>query len=152
MGVKDLSHFVTWTMLQFYSAQQNIYNKSCYPIMHNVKSQRNICIQLKCLTLMHPNIYMFNRLMNVNSYNLNYKLNLYQNMQVIVLPLNIIVTHTHTKKKEVTKIFIHACPTQHDGRAEFYCVRQDIYIKSYYLIMHNIKTYMQKKQSNSHLA
>ena len=80
MGVKDLSLFVTWTMLQFYSAQQNIYNKSCYPIMHNVKSQRNICIQLKCLTLMHPNIYMFNRLMNVNSYNLNYKLNLYQNM------------------------------------------------------------------------
>jgi len=45
--------------------------------------------------------------MNVNSHDLNYTLNLYQNMQVIMLPSNIsniIVTYTHTPKERKEKI------------------------------------------------
>lgn len=43
--------------------------------------------------------------MNVNSHDLSYTLNLYQNMQVIVLPSNIIVTYTHTHPKKERKKF-----------------------------------------------
>lgn len=52
MGVKYLSLHVTVTMLWFYRARWNIYIKSYYPIVHDIKSQINVCIQSKCLTLM----------------------------------------------------------------------------------------------------